>query len=113
MAHSSLDEVTEMSPESVDLLRVLESRQFLRVGGEDIVHCDSRIVSATNKSVAGFDRWRLFRDDLFYRLNVIPILVPSLCQQRGNSLLVEHFLHHFCQRHQRPMTHPPTGYAGL
>ncbi|MCC7333481.1 MAG: sigma-54-dependent Fis family transcriptional regulator [Pirellulaceae bacterium] len=102
-----LDEVTEMSPKSqVDLLRVLESRQFLRVGGEDIVHCDSRIVSATNKSVQDLIDDGSFRDDLFYRLNVIPILVPSLRQRREDiPLLVEHFLHHFCQRHQRPMKH--------
>lgn len=102
-----LDEVTEMSAKSqVDLLRVLESRQFVRVGGEDVVHCDSRIVSATNKSVETLIDEGTFRDDLFYRLNVIPIQVPALRQRREDiPQLIEHFLLHFCQRHQRPMKH--------
>ena len=100
-----LDEVTEMSPKSqVDLLRVLESRRFVRVGGEDVVHCDSRIVSATNKTVQALVDEGTFRDDLFYRLNVIPIHVPALRQRREDiPLLIEHFLLHFCQRHQRPL----------
>lgn len=100
-----LDEVTEMSPKSqVDLLRVLESRRFVRVGGEDIVHCDSRIVSATNKSVQDLIYEGTFRDDLFYRLNVIPIHIPALRQRREDiPLLIEHFLLHFCQRHHRPL----------
>ncbi len=100
-----LDEVTEMSAKSqVDLLRVLESRRFVRVGGEDVVHSDARIVSATNKSVQSLIDEGTFRDDLFYRLNVIPIHVPALRQRREDiPLLIEHFLLHFCQRHRRPM----------
>ncbi len=100
-----LDEVTEMSAKSqVDLLRVLESRRFVRVGGEDVVQSDARIVSATNKSVQVLIDEGTFRDDLFYRLNVIPIHVPALRQRREDiPLLIEHFLLHFCERHQRPM----------
>ncbi|MCA9133312.1 MAG: sigma-54-dependent Fis family transcriptional regulator, partial [Planctomycetales bacterium] len=100
-----LDEVTETSPKSqVDLLRVLESRQFARVGGEEVVHIDLRVVSATNKSVQDLINDGSFRDDLFYRLNVIPIQVPSLRQRREDiPLLVEHFLRHFCERHNRLM----------
>ncbi len=98
-----LDEVTEMSPKSqVDLLRVLESRIFTRVGGEDQLQSDVRVVSATNKSVQTLIEEGIFREDLYYRLNVIPIQVPSLRQRREDiPLLVEHFLKLFCERHRR------------
>ncbi|MCA9065629.1 MAG: sigma-54-dependent Fis family transcriptional regulator, partial [Planctomycetaceae bacterium] len=98
-----LDEVTEMSPRSqVDLLRVLETRQFRRVGGEELLKTDVRVLSATNKSVQDLIDDGTFREDLFYRLNVIPIQVPSLRQRREDiPLLVEHFLRHFCERHHR------------
>ncbi|EMI27739.1 MULTISPECIES: sigma-54-dependent transcriptional regulator [Rhodopirellula] len=100
-----LDEVTEMSAKSqVDLLRVLESRRFTRVGGEKLLETDVRVVSATNKSVPELIQDGTFREDLYYRLNVIPIEVPSLRQRRDDiPLLIEHFLQHFCTRHGRPM----------
>jgi len=98
-----LDEVTEMSAKSqVDLLRVLETRQLTRVGGEELLHTDVRILSATNTSVQDLIDDGTFREDLYYRLNVVPIQVPSLRQRRDDiPLLVEHFLRHFCQRHNR------------
>ncbi|HRA87212.1 MAG TPA: sigma-54 dependent transcriptional regulator [Planctomycetaceae bacterium] len=98
-----LDEVTEMSAKSqVDLLRVLETRQLTRVGGEELLHTDVRLLSATNKSVQDLIDDGTFREDLYYRLNVVPIQVPSLRQRRDDiPLLVEHFLRHFCQRHNR------------
>lgn len=100
-----LDEVTEMSPKSqVNLLRVLESRRFTRVGGEEVLEANSRIISATNKSVQELIEEGTFRQDLYYRLNVIPIHMPPLRQRREDiPLLVEHFLKHFCERHGRPM----------
>ncbi|MCG6156467.1 sigma-54-dependent transcriptional regulator [Rubinisphaera margarita] len=99
-----LDEVTEMSSKSqVDLLRVLESRLYSRVGGEGMQETDVRIISATNKSVQDLIDDGTFREDLYYRLNVIPIQIPSLRQRREDiPLLVEHFLRHFCERHNRP-----------
>ncbi len=98
-----LDEVTEMPAKSqVDLLRVLESRVFVRVGGEELVHADVRIVSATNRSVHELIEEGVFREDLYYRLNVIPIEVPPLRARREDiPLLVEHFLDQFCKRHSR------------
>ncbi|MEZ6131472.1 MAG: sigma-54 dependent transcriptional regulator [Planctomycetaceae bacterium] len=98
-----LDEVTEMSPKSqVDLLRVLETHTFMRVGGEALQQTDVRVLSATNKSVQDLIDDGRFREDLFYRLNVVPIDVPSLRQRRDDiPLLVEHFLRHFCERHNR------------
>ncbi len=100
-----LDEVTEMSSKSqVDLLRVLESRQFTRVGGESLIHSDARIVSATNRSVQELIDEGTFREDLFYRLNIIPIDLPPLRGRREDiPLLVEHFLEMFCKRHKRPL----------
>ncbi|QDT90203.1 sigma-54-dependent transcriptional regulator [Gimesia algae] len=100
-----LDEVTEMPAKSqVDLLRVLETQQFMRVGGEEIFISDARIISATNKSVEPLIEDGSFREDLFYRLNVIPIHIPALRERRDDiPLLIEHFLTHFCQRHNRPL----------
>ena len=98
-----LDEVTEMSAKSqVDLLRVLESGTFVRVGGEVVQTSDARIVSATNKDVHALIEEGTFREDLFYRLNVVPIQIPSLRERRADiPLLVEHFIELFCQRHRR------------
>ncbi len=98
-----LDEITEIPAKSqVDLLRVLESGQFNRVGGEDLLSSDARIVSATNKEVTQLVADGTFREDLYYRLNIIPIHVPPLRQRRDDiPLLIEHFLHHFCHRHNR------------
>lgn len=98
-----LDEVTEMSAKSqVDLLRVLETRQLTRVGGEQLLQTDVRVLSATNKSVQNLIDDGSFREDLYYRLNVVPIQVPSLRDRREDiPLLVEHFLRHFCERHNR------------
>jgi two-component system NtrC family response regulator len=98
-----LDEITEIPPKSqVDLLRVLESGQFSRVGGEEVLTSDARIISATNKDVKTLVGDGSFREDLFYRLNIIPLSVPALRQRRDDlPLLVEHFLNYFCERHRR------------
>tara|TARA_R110002072_G_scaffold145460_1_gene291951 strand:+ start:101913 stop:103271 length:1359 start_codon:yes stop_codon:yes gene_type:complete len=99
-----LDEITEIPAKSqVDLLRVLETGQFMRVGGENLLESDARIVSATNKEVQHLIDDGTFRDDLYYRLNIVPIQIPALRERREDiPLLVEHFLNHFCQRHNRP-----------
>ncbi len=99
-----LDEVTEMSPKSqVDLLRVLETREVMRLGGEKVLLTDARIVAATNQEIGGLVREGKFREDLFYRLNVVPIDVPPLRQRREDiPLLIEHFLSMFGGRYERP-----------
>jgi DNA-binding NtrC family response regulator len=99
-----LDEITEIPAKSqVDLLRVLETGQFMRVGGEELLESDARIVSATNKDVQELIDDGTFRDDLYYRLNIVPIQIPALRERREDiPMLVEHFLNHFCQRHNRP-----------
>lgn len=100
-----LDEVTEMSAKSqVDLLRVLETGEFNRIGGEARLQSDARIISATNRSVQDLIEEGTFREDLFYRLNIIPIEVPPLRRRREDiPLLVQHFLEHFCSRHRKDL----------
>ncbi|WP_182866594.1 sigma-54-dependent transcriptional regulator [Rhodopirellula sp. JC639] len=99
-----LDEITEIPAKSqIDLLRVLESQCYTRVGGEVELHSDARIVSATNRDVSTMLAEGTFREDLYYRLNIVPIHVPPLRSRRGDvPLLVEYFLDHFCNRHHRP-----------
>lgn len=98
-----LDEITEIPAKSqVDLLRVLETGQFSRLGGESLLESDARIVSATNRDIAELVADGGFREDLYYRLNIVPIEVPPLRQRRDDiPLLVDHFLAHFCPRHRR------------
>jgi DNA-binding NtrC family response regulator len=99
-----LDEITEIPAKSqVDLLRVLETGEFMRVGGEEMLESDARIVSATNKDIQQLIEDARFREDLYYRLNIVPIQIPPLRERRDDiPLLVEHFLNHFCHRHNRP-----------
>ena len=99
-----LDEVTEMPPKSqVDLLRVLETGQFNRIGGEALLKTDTRLVSATNKDILELIDDGTFREDLYYRLHIVPINLPALRERRDDiPLLVEHYLQHFCEHHNRP-----------
>jgi two-component system NtrC family response regulator len=98
-----LDEITEIPTKSqVDLLRVLETGYFTRVGGEQVLRSDARIVSATNRNIQDLVEEGTFREDLYYRLNIIPIQVPPLRSRREDiPLLIKHFLDHFCLRHRR------------
>ncbi|MCO8123608.1 sigma-54 dependent transcriptional regulator [Stieleria sp. TO1_6] len=100
-----LDEVTEIPPKSqVDLLRVLETGRFTRIGGEELLSSDARLVSATNRDPLALIEEGTFRDDLYYRLNIIPLTIPPLRKRRDDiPLLVEHFVAHFCSRHKRPI----------
>ncbi len=96
-----LDEITEMPQElQVKLLRVLESRQFQRVGGEESIPCDSRIVAATNRVPEEAVRDGKLREDLLYRLRVFPIQLPPLRARDGDvRLLAERFLAQLAQEH--------------
>ncbi len=95
-----LDEVAELSREmQVKLLRFLQTGKFEKVGGEQTVSVDVRIVSATNADLKKSVRDKLFREDLYYRLNVIPIHLPPLRDRRNDiPLLVDHFLKAFVGR---------------
>jgi two-component system, NtrC family, response regulator AtoC len=99
-----LDEVGEIPlPNQVDFLRVLEERTFKRLGGEKDLGFRSRIVAATNRSLPEMVRSGRFRADLFYRLNVIPIALPSLRERHEDvAPLAEYFLWLFGHHYHRP-----------
>jgi transcriptional regulator with GAF, ATPase, and Fis domain len=98
-----LDEIGDMSPKlQVKLLRVLQERRFEPVGSGRSLEVDVRIVAATNKNLEKMVKERTFREDLFYRLNVIPIRIPPLRERKGDiPLLVEHFLQKFSAENGR------------
>ena len=89
-----LDEVGELTPDmQVKLLRVLQERRLERVGGEKTIELDVRVISATNRDLEADVRNGRFRDDLFYRLCVLPIDIPPLRERKGDiGILVRHFL---------------------
>ncbi len=89
-----LDEVAEMSPHlQVKLLRVLQEQEFERLGGAKTIKCDVRILAATNKDLDRLVEDGSFREDLYYRLKVIPVSLPALRERRSDiPLLAHHFL---------------------
>ena len=89
-----LDEVAEMSPHlQVKLLRILQEQEFERLGATKTIRCDVRILAATNKDLDKLVQESAFREDLYYRLKVIPIEIPPLRDRRTDiPLLVHHFL---------------------
>jgi DNA-binding NtrC family response regulator len=92
-----LDEIGDMEPGmQAKLLRVLEERSFRRVGGTRDVQVDVRIVSATNKDLLKAMEEKTFRNDLYYRIQVIPIFLPPLRERKDDIIpLAEHFINHF------------------
>lgn len=94
-----LDEIGEIAPSAqINLLRVLQTQTFERIGGEKTLHVQVRVIAATNKDLLSEVKKGNFREDLYYRLNVIPICLPAL-KKRGNDipLLARHFLSRFKQ----------------
>jgi transcriptional regulator with GAF, ATPase, and Fis domain len=98
-----LDEIGEMSPAlQIKLLRVLQEQQFERVGATKTLHVDLRFIAATNKNLTTAINMEKFREDLYYRLNVIPIKVPSLKQRKSDiPLLIDFFTKKF-QKGKKP-----------
>ena len=100
-----LDEIGEIpSTAQIKLLRVLQSQKFERLGGESTIGVDVRVLAATNRNLIEEVQAGRFREDLFYRLNVIPIKLPPL-QRRGNDipLLAHHFLKRFAAEQAKPL----------
>jgi Nif-specific regulatory protein len=95
-----LDEIGDMSLAGQSkLLRVLEEKKVVRVGGNREIHTDVRVLAATNQRLSELVRAKRFREDLYFRLNVVSLELPPL-RERGDDILMlaEHFLRHFCRR---------------
>jgi DNA-binding NtrC family response regulator len=99
-----LDEIATISTKmQIDLLRVLETKKFIRVGGNKEISSDFRVICATNKDLKGMVEKGLFREDLFYRLNVVNIYVPPLRERIEDiPLLVDYFINKYCTSMNRP-----------
>jgi DNA-binding NtrC family response regulator len=100
-----LDEVTEMAPSmQVKLLRVLQEKEVLRVGGTRAIKSDVRVLAASNRDVDEAIKNGSFREDLYFRLNVVNLRIPSLAQRKGDiPLLARHFLLKYASRMSKPV----------
>jgi transcriptional regulator with GAF, ATPase, and Fis domain len=111
-----LDEIGDLPMGvQVKLLRVLQEREFERLGGSDTIKVDVRIISATNRNLESLVQQDLFRSDLYYRLNVFPIELPPLRERDQDILLLaDHFLDRFAQTNRRgPTSIAPDARAAL
>jgi two-component system response regulator PilR (NtrC family) len=101
-----LDEIGEMSPTmQVKLLRVLQERKVRPVGAHEEMSVDARVIAATNRDLAAMVKEGSFREDLYYRISVIPIELPPLREKREDiAELVDHFVHKFCAQTGRQLT---------
>ena len=98
-----LDEVAQLSTEAqAKLLRVIEEREFERLGGRKTIKLDARLIALTNVDLDSAVKLRRFREDLFYRLNVIRIAVPPLRERKEDlSKLIQHFVKQYASKHAR------------
>jgi len=110
-----LDEIGELPlPAQVRLLRVLQDHQIERVGGRSPIHVDVRIVAATHRDLAAMAKERTFREDLWYRINVFPILLPTLRERLEDiPALVRHFVERAATRFGLPPVSPTDADLGL
>ena len=101
-----LDEISEMAPAlQAKLLQVLQDGEFSRLGGEADIRVDTRILAATNRNLEEAVRDGSFREDLYYRLNVVTVQLPALRERMDSvPLLVDHFLQMYCEQYEKPLT---------
>ncbi len=118
LAHTGtlfIDEVGEI-PKAVQvkLLRAIEDRSFIRVGGIVIRTSDFRLIAATNRNLVKEVENGNFREDLYYRLCVVPFIVPPLRERGGDVvLLAEHFLDHYCRKYHLPLPRLSSGHKAM
>ena len=100
-----LDEIGAVSQKmQVELLNVLETKKFSRVGGNDIISSDFRVIAATNESLEELVKEGKFREDLYYRLNVFTLFIPPLRERKSDiPVLTEFFLNRFCNMMNKPL----------
>jgi Nif-specific regulatory protein len=98
-----LDEIGELSPHiQAKLLRVLQERELERVGGTGIIKVDVRLIAATNRNLEDDVKVGRFREDLYYRLNVFPLRIPSLRERKGDIvLLADHFTEKYAEKNNK------------
>ncbi len=106
-----LDEIGDMSlTTQTKVLRVIETQEFQRVGGSKNIKVDTRIFSATNKDIPKDVKEGKFREDLFFRLNVIPIVVPPLRERKEDiPTLIDYFMNTFATEYRKPLKHIEAG----
>jgi DNA-binding NtrC family response regulator len=110
-----LDEIAHFSTDAqAKLLRVIERREFERLGGRRTIKLDARVIALTNVDLDEAVKTGRFREDLFYRLNVLNIRVPPLRERRDDlSQLIEHFLKHYSAKHGRDVQRLSSGARGV
>ena len=106
MAHKGtlfLDEIGDMSlPTQAKILRVLQEGEFERLGGTETIKVDVRLLAATHKDLQKMIEEGTFRQDLYFRLSVVPVRLPSLCERATDIPdLANHFLHHFAAKNRK------------
>jgi DNA-binding NtrC family response regulator len=109
------DEIGDVSPSiQGKLLRVLQEREFMRVGGTDIIRADIRLIAATNKNLEQCIKERTFREDLYYRLNVVSVRLPPLRERKDDLLpLAEFFLQRFNKKMGKKICEIPQDVLGV
>lgn len=97
-----LDEISELPLSlQVKLLHVIQDRRLRRVGGSDYIEVNARIIAATNRNIPRLVKERKFREDLYYRLNVVPLVVPPLRHRKEDiPVLIDHFLESFLEKYE-------------
>lgn len=100
-----LDEIADMPLNmQVKLLRVLQEKAFMRVGGNELINVNVRVIAATNKDIGAMVKKETFREDLYYRLNVIEIKLPPLRERVGDvGILIRHFLEEECRENNKSL----------
>ncbi len=100
-----LDEIADMSLKTqAKILRILQEQKFERVGGSEVIFVDVRVIAATNRDLKEEIQKGRFREDLYYRLNVIPLVVPPLRERKADiPILVEHFIKEYCIEYHKDL----------